>query len=117
MTSIDWLLFSLAVSGWAGTFFFCVLWRCDPRAKSPVSTFVYLTSGDVVSKRVQLLRKTGLALLEEGARDFKNGYTRSAKLEEDKGRAMLAEADQLDPPVPPGGAPGHLSLVKGDDPK
>jgi hypothetical protein len=104
------ILSLIAAGGWCGALVFGVLWLRAARPK------VYLSHGEAIAKRVTMLRKGAFRLMEESDRQAVNGYLHSAKIQREHAEELFAEADRLDPPVPPGGEPGRLSLVKDGEP-
>ena len=79
---------------------------CGPRRPR------YLSQSEALAERLTLLRKEGSALLRQSVTHNRNGYPWQAKPCEEQSRRLFEEADRLDPPVPSGGEPGRLSLVK-----
>ena len=78
-------------------------------------TSTYLSQPEALTRRVTFLRKEGLNMLEESARSLYQGLPATSAFWSAESERMFAEADRLDPPVPPGGEPGRLSLVVDND--
>jgi hypothetical protein len=97
---------ALTFTGWMAAITFLSLWLSARSGKH-----AYLTSGEARQQQTTLLRREGLRLLESAAWHELHECSATAHALSVKAHAMLAEADQLDPPVPPGGEPGRLSLI------
>jgi hypothetical protein len=104
MSHLEIILTILAGSGWAAVILQAVL----ASRKRETS---YPSHADTITKRVTLLRSQGMELLESSALNTLRGYPATATQQRIESDRMFAEADRLDPPVPPGGGPGRLSLV------
>lgn len=93
----------LAVGGWGSTIALFLM----TRGKSSS----YVSQAEALTQRVTFLRTEGLNMLNESTRSLYQGCPVTSANQKAESERMFAEADRLDPPVPPGGEPGRLSLV------
>lgn len=108
MNTLEIILTILAASGWSATILLL-------RRRAELPTYPAHAHAEARMQRVAFLRRRAMELLECSVDNTRGGYPYIAQNQRIESDRMFAEADALDPPVPPGGAPGRLSPVPNHD--